>query len=67
MTLKFHVQLQLIYILSRLVIIFFFNQSESKIIKLRRLAGQQISQLDRLAQNMHWLTLTTGLHNKWLK
>lgn len=30
---------------------FFFNQSESKIIKLRRLAGQQISQLDRLAQN----------------
>lgn len=51
MTLKFHVQLQLIYILSRLVIIFFFNQSESKIIKLRRLAGQQISQLDRLAQN----------------
>lgn len=53
MTLKFHVQLQLIYILSRLVIIFVvvFNQSESKIIKLRRLAGQQISQLDRLAQN----------------
>lgn len=30
---------------------FVFNQSESKIIKLRRLAGQQISQLDRLAQN----------------
>lgn len=53
MTLKFHVQLQIIYILSRLVIIFVFvfNQSESKIIKLRRLAGQQISQLDRLAQN----------------